>query len=51
MQFGNLYRATWRYFGLGAALLSTVMNVVDPPSLAAETGSNVPPQPRFNTSL
>ena len=37
MQFGNLYRATWRYFGLGAALLSTVMNVVDPPSLAAET--------------
>ena len=37
MQFGNLYRATWRHFGLGAALLSTIMNVVDPPSLAAET--------------
>ena len=35
MRFGNLYRATWRYFGLGAALLSTVMNLVSP-SLAAE---------------
>jgi phospholipase C len=37
MQFGNLYRATWRYLGMSAALLSTVMNVVDPPTLAAET--------------
>src|SRR4030088_1122304 len=35
MRFGNLYRATWRCFGLGAALLSTVMNLVSP-SLAAE---------------
>jgi hypothetical protein len=30
MRFVNLYRATWRYFGLGAALLSTVMNLVSP---------------------
>jgi phospholipase C len=36
MQLGNLYRATWRYFGLGAALLSTVFNLVDAPSLAAQ---------------
>jgi phospholipase C len=37
MQRGNLCLATWRSFGLGAALLSTVLNVVGPPSLAAET--------------
>jgi phospholipase C len=36
MRFGNLYRATWRHFGLGAALFSTVTNLVSP-SLAAET--------------
>ena len=36
MQFGNLYRASWRYLGLGAALLSTVTNLVAP-GLAAET--------------
>jgi phospholipase C len=36
MRFGNLYRATGRCFGLGAALLSTVMNLVTP-SPAAET--------------
>ncbi len=37
MHRGNLYRAPWQYFALGAALLSTVMNLVDPPGLAAET--------------
>ena len=37
MQCGNLYRATCRYLGLAAALLSTVANLVAPPSLAAET--------------
>ena len=37
MQCGNLLSATCRYFGLGAALLSTVTNLVAPPSLAAET--------------
>ena len=37
MQPGNLCRETCRYFGLGAALLSTVMNLVAPPTLAAET--------------
>ncbi len=36
MRFGNLWRATWQYLGLGAALLSTVTNLVTP-SLAAET--------------
>ena len=36
MQRGNLYGATCRNFGLGAALLSTVMNLVVPTSLAAE---------------
>src|SRR6202790_454921 len=36
MHFGNFYRATWRHFGLGAALLSAVTNLVTP-SLAAET--------------
>ncbi|MGA9039539.1 MAG: alkaline phosphatase family protein [Terriglobales bacterium] len=36
MRCGNLYRATWRYFGLGAALLSTVFNLVGPTSLAAQ---------------
>ena len=36
MLLGNLYRATWRYFGLGAALVSTVFNLVDAPSLAAQ---------------
>ncbi len=37
MQFGNFCHTTSRYFGLSAALLSTVMNIVEPPSLAAET--------------
>jgi phospholipase C len=37
MQCGNPFSATCRYFGLGAALLSTVTNLVAPPSLAAET--------------
>ena len=37
MSFGNLCRATGHYFGLSTALLSTVMNLAGPPSLAAET--------------
>jgi phospholipase C len=36
MRFGDLHRATWRYVGMGAALLSTMVNLVDPPSLAAQ---------------
>jgi phospholipase C len=36
MQRGNLYRATCQYLGLAAALVSTVANLVAPPSLAAE---------------
>ena len=35
MHSGKLYRATWRYFGLVAALLSTVMNLATP-GLAAD---------------
>jgi phospholipase C len=37
MQRGNLFGATSRYIGLGAALLSTVVNLVAPTSLAAES--------------
>src|SRR5580704_3064465 len=37
MQCRNVYGATSRFFGLAAALLSTVVNLVAPPSLAAET--------------
>jgi phospholipase C len=37
MQFSNFCRTTSRYAGLSAALLSTVMNLVAPASLAAET--------------
>jgi phospholipase C len=36
MRFGNLCRATGRYCGLTAALLSTVTNLIITPSLAAE---------------
>ena len=39
-QFGNLCRATSRYLGLGAALFSTVLNLVEPPSLAAQRKPN-----------
>jgi len=47
MQFGNLCRATRQYAGLGAALLATVTNLVQPPSLVAENkepGSATPIQ-------
>jgi phospholipase C len=37
MSLNKLYRATWQHFGLGAALLSTVANLVGPTSLAAQT--------------
>src|ERR1700690_495261 len=37
MQCGKLYPSTCRFVGLAGALLSTVMNLVAPPSLAAET--------------
>src|SRR6202044_864536 len=37
MQCRNVYGATCRFFGLAAALLSTVVNLVAPPSLGAET--------------
>ncbi len=43
MQFGNFYRATWRYVGMGVALLSTMINLVDPPSLAAQTVKTATP--------
>jgi len=44
MHFGDLHRATWRYIGLGAALMSTMVNLIDPPSLAAQNPSVTPIQ-------
>ncbi|HTF43925.1 MAG TPA: alkaline phosphatase family protein [Terriglobales bacterium] len=43
MHFVDLNRATWRYVGMGAALLSTMVNLVDPPSLAAQTARTATP--------
>jgi len=43
MHFGDLNRATWRYVGMGAALLSTMVNLVDAPSLAAQTARTATP--------
>jgi phospholipase C len=43
MHFGDLHRATWRYAGMGAALLSTMVNMVDPPGLAAQTAKTATP--------
>jgi phospholipase C len=37
MSLHKLYRATWQHFGLGAALLSTMANLVGPTGLAAQT--------------
>jgi len=42
MQFGNLCRATCRHLGLGAALMSTLLNLVAPPSLAAQVKTATP---------
>src|SRR5271170_7529609 len=42
MQFGNLCKATCRHLGLGAALMSTLMNLVVPPGLAAQNAKNTP---------
>jgi phospholipase C len=36
MRFADLHRATWRYAGMGAALLSTMVNLVSPASLSAQ---------------
>jgi phospholipase C len=36
MRSGNVYRAVWQHVGLGAALLSTMMNLVMPTTLAAK---------------
>src|SRR5271154_2067792 len=44
MQFGNLCRATCRHLGLGAALMSTLMTLVEPPSLAAQVTPTTPIQ-------
>jgi len=44
MQFGNLCRATCRHLGLGAALMSTLVNLVEPPSLAAQATPTTPIQ-------
>jgi phospholipase C len=44
MHFGDLQRATWRYLGLGAALMSTMVNLIDPPSLAAQNTAVTPIQ-------
>jgi phospholipase C len=43
MQFQTLYRSGWRFFGLSAALLSSVFNLVDPPSLAAQSTKTATP--------
>jgi phospholipase C len=43
MQFQNLYRSGWRFFGLSAALLSSVFNLIDPPSLAAQSSKTATP--------
>jgi len=45
MQLGSLCRATCRHLGLGAALLSTMANLLYPPSLAAETKKHDPSTP------
>jgi len=37
MRLGNLLRATSQYLGLGAALLSTTVNLIAPPPMAAQT--------------
>jgi len=42
MQFGNLCRATCRHLGLGAALMSTLMNLLEPAGLAAQTRTATP---------
>jgi phospholipase C len=44
MHFADLHRASWRYVGLGAALLSTMVNLIDPPSLAAQNKAVSPIQ-------
>jgi phospholipase C len=44
MHFADLHRASWRYVGLGAALLSTMVNLIDPPSLAAQNKPVTPIQ-------
>src|SRR5271156_4432053 len=41
MQFGNLCRATCRHLGLGAALMSTMLNLVVP-SFAAQVKTATP---------
>lgn len=43
MQFQTLYRSGWRFFGLSAALLSSVFNLMDPASLAAQSNKTATP--------
>jgi len=37
MRFADQHQAAWRYVGFGAALFTTLFNLVEPPSLAAQT--------------
>ncbi len=43
MQFQTLYRSGWRFLGLSAALLSSVYNLIAPPSLAAQNAKTATP--------
>jgi len=43
MQLQTMYRASWQYLGLSAALLSTVFNLVDPPSVVAQSTKTASP--------
>ena len=43
MRFADLHRATWQYIGLGAALMSSMVNLIDPTSLAAQQATPVTP--------
>ena len=43
MQFQTMYRAACQYVGLSAALLSTVFNLVAPPSLVAQSTKTATP--------
>jgi len=43
MQLQTMYRAAWQYLGLSAALLSTVFNLIAPPSLVAQSTKTATP--------
>ncbi len=43
MPFENLYRSGWRFLGFSTALLSSVFNLVAPPSLTAQNAKTATP--------